>query len=164
MEERLNNWIKRLNLSKHPEGGYFSEIYRSGELIDQNSLPCRFSGARTFSTSIYFLITSTSPSKFHKIKADEIWHFYDGGNIVLHIIDNKGNYTPKKLGLAQDALPQQVIPATHWMAAEVNGRENYTLIGCTSAPGFEFEDFQMADKKQLIELSPDNEELINKLT
>ena len=165
MKERSNNWINKLNLSKHPEGGYFSEIYRSGELIDSNALPERYSGDRCFSTSIYFMITDSSPSKFHKILSDEIWHFHDGAGLIIHLIDKEGNYSTVNLGrdICKEK-PQAVIPHGTWMAAEVNGKENFSLIGCTSAPGFEFDDFQMADRKDLIDISPDNEELINKLT
>ena len=93
-----NYWIKKLGLKRHPEGGYFKETYRSSEVILKQALPARFNGDRVFSTCIYFLLDKKEFSAFHAIQQDEVWHFYEGSSLTVHIIDQKGEYTTKKLG------------------------------------------------------------------
>src|SRR6266404_9974186 len=75
-------WIERLQLTPHPEGGYFRETYRSPELVAPDALPARFPGARAFSTAIYFLLPSNEVSRLHRLRSDELWHFYAGGRVV----------------------------------------------------------------------------------
>ena len=91
-------WIKSLELIEHPEGGYFRETYRSPEAICKDSLPARYEGDRSFSTSIYFLLIGEQFSAFHQLKSDELWHFYVGSPLTIHIIDEDGNYSTTKLG------------------------------------------------------------------
>src|SRR5690242_12414204 len=86
-------WIQKLGLIKHPEGGYYSEVYRSKEMIKPRHLPERFSGERHHSTSIYFMIASDEFSAFHRIKSDELWHFYYGSDVTIHMIDENGKYS-----------------------------------------------------------------------
>jgi len=86
-------WINQLDLQPHPEGGWFREVYRSKETITQSGLPERFSGERNFCTSIYFLLNQTDTSAFHRIKQDEIWHFYAGNALTIHMISPDGNYS-----------------------------------------------------------------------
>lgn len=159
-----NYWIDNLDLLPHPEGGYFKEAYRSSEEIEQGSLPHRFKGNRAFSTSIYFLLGKGGFSAFHKIKSDEIWHFYDGDSISIYVIDNNGILTIHELGLFPDKgiMPQATIPANNWFAAETTG--NFSLVGCTVAPGFDFNDFEMADRNELIELHGEHREIIEHFT
>ena len=83
-------WIEKLQLQKHPEGGYFKEVYRADETIPKHSLLERYSGERNHSTSIYFLITGDEFSAFHRIKSDETWHFYTGSFITIHTINENG--------------------------------------------------------------------------
>ena len=157
-------WIDKLNLVSHPEGGYFKEVYRSDESLKAASLPSRFLGDRSFSTAIYFLLEKGQKSAFHRIKSDELWHFYDGDPVIIYIIDKKGNLSTLKLGLNLDTAysPQIVIPANCWFAAETEG--NFTLSGCTVSPGFNFDDFELASRNKLSEEFPQHKVLINKFT
>jgi uncharacterized protein len=159
-------WIKKLGLQKHPEGGYFKEVYRSEESIPVHSLHERYSGDRNHSTSIYFLITSSEFSAFHRIKSDETWHFYSGSSLTLHMIDGKGKYSSVKLGTNPDSgeLFQFTIPYGVWFAAEVNKPGSYALVGCTVAPGFYYDDFELGKIEELLKLFPQHEEVIEKFT
>jgi len=159
--------IKTLNLKKHPEGGYYKETYKSDELIKQASLPERFHGDRSFSTAIYFLLTKKDISAFHKIKQDELWHFYYGDPLTIHMINQEGVYSYIKLGqnLIEGETLQAVVKAGTYFGAEVNNKTNYySLAGCTVAPGFNFADFEMPARKKLLDLFPEHEEIIIKLT
>src|SRR5438128_11315414 len=91
-------WIEKLGLEKHPEGGWFKEVYKADERIKKEHLHKRYSGDRHHSTSIYFLITSKEFSAFHRIKSDELWHFYNGSVITVHMINGDGKYSKVKLG------------------------------------------------------------------
>ena len=160
------NWIRRLKLRKHPEGGYFRETYRAKERLAANSLPRRFSGPRSISTAIYFLLRSGEVSTFHRIQSDEIWHYYTGSPLTIHIISRQGKHLVIKLGPApgRGELPQAVIPAGSWFGAVVNKPRSYSLIGCTVAPGFEFADFEPADRRRLLAKYPRHAEIILRLT
>ena len=157
-------WINNLNLLPHPEGGYYKESYRSEEEIIGSELPSRFGGNRAISTAIYFLLIKGNFSAFHKIKSDEIWHFYDGDPIAIHVINNMGDLSTKILGLQVDdgQLPQITIPANTWFASKSTG--DFSLAGCTVAPGFDFADFEMADREVLINLYQRHQELIKEFT
>ena len=157
--------IEKLNLQKHPEGGYFQETYRSEGEIDfsENS---HFSGVRNCSTCIYFLLTSEEFSSFHRIKQDEIWHFYHGSAIRLFMISPQGDLTEHIIGndLLQGQNPQLVVPANHWFAAEIVEPNSFALAGCTVAPGFDFADFELANRQELSNQFPQHQSLIDKLT
>lgn len=159
-------WIKHLKLIKHPEGGYFREVYRSKEIISANDLPERFSGDRNFSTTIFYLLRSGEFSAFHKIKSDEIWHFYEGSQLILHVISPEGKY--KKIILGRNANEgeklQYAIPYNHWLAAEVKNKKSFSLMGCTVSPGFDFIDFVLGSKKELLRFFPQHAEIISRLT
>src|SRR5262249_26285017 len=107
------DWIDRLHLQPHPEGGYFRETYRSVEVLVKSSLPARFRGDRAFSTAIYFLFRGKEYSAFHRIQQDEVWHFYDGSALTIHVLDEAGHYSVLFLGknLAAGEQPQGVVPA-----------------------------------------------------
>lgn len=156
-------YIHKLELQKHPEGGWFKEIYRSQEIIEQGIFNKRFSGDRNISTSIYFLLEKGQFSAFHRIKSDEIWHFYDGGMTKIYSISPKGELTIHKLGLniENGELPQIIIPGGEYFAAEPS--TDFTLVGCTVAPGFDFEDFEMPSKQELVALFPKQVEIIEEL-
>lgn len=157
-------WIESLDLLPHPEGGFFKEAYRSSEVIENNSLPNRFDGDRSISTSIYFLLKEGQFSTFHKIKSDETWHFYDGAPITIYIINQQGNMDSFKLGLdpLNNIFPQITIPANCWFAAKSEG--SFTLVGCTVAPGFDFNDFEMANQEELINEFPSHKSTILQFT
>ena len=80
-------WIEKLNFEKHPEGGWFKEVYRSEEVIPKKSLPEYFPGSRNISTSIYYLLEGDDFSAFHRIKSDEIWHYYEGNSAIGNYFD-----------------------------------------------------------------------------
>lgn len=162
----FNNWIKKLDMQAHPEGGYFRESYRSDEIIPGSALPDRYGSDRSFSTAIYFLLTSDNPSRFHKVASDEGWHFYDGSPVRLHVISPIGEYREVLVGcdLEKGILPQFVVPAEHWFAAEVVDDESYSLVGCTVAPGFDFSDFELAEQNDLQASFPLLQEVIEKFT
>ena len=157
-------WIDRLNLTPHPEGGYFREVYRSAEEIPATALPVRFGGERAFSTAIYFLLRSGETSAFHRISQDELWHFYAGCPLILHCITPDGEYAAHWLGLDGEAAPLVIIPAGVWFGAVCSEENSYTLAGCTVAPGFDFADFEMGTRTGLISRYPQHEDIIRALT
>jgi len=158
--------ITHLGLSQHPEGGYYKEVYRSEGEINAQSLGDPYQGNRNYATSIYFLLTSNAFSAFHKINQDEIWHFYQGSGIRIHSIAPTGKYTKTQLGhnFVKGETPQHIVPGGHWFAAEVIEKNSYGLVGCTVAPGFDFNDFQLAKRTDLIALFPEHKKEIIALT
>lgn len=158
--------VNKLELLPHPEGGFFKEVYRSNEIINNKELPGRFSGDRNFGTSIYYLLEKKQFSTFHKLKSDETWHFYYGSPLLLHVIDENGNY--KKIILGNDLAKNQVFQFTVlrncWFAAEVADKNSFSLIGATVAPGFDFNDFEIGKREELILKFPEYKELIENLT
>ncbi|PWH87219.1 cupin domain-containing protein [Brumimicrobium oceani] len=166
MKSKIQDIVERLDLQEHPEGGYFKETHRSvGEITEEN-LGENYKGSRNYSTTIYFLLTSANFSAFHRIKQDEIWHFYDGSPIRLHVITKDGAYHEHIIGrdFEKGQLPQRIVEGGDWFASEVLENNSYSLAGCTVSPGFSFEDFEMKSKKELVELFPDHEEIIGRLT
>lgn len=158
-------WIDHFGLEPHPEGGYFKETYRASERIAAHALPDRFAGERAFSTAIYFMLTAGNFSAFHRIAADEGWHFYTGRPVRVHLLDDQG-YRSIDMGDDPEAgqVFQAVIPGKTWFASEVIADEGYGLVGCTVAPGFDFEDFEMARREELLEAYPQYAEVITRLT
>lgn len=144
--------IRNYGLMPHPEGGFFKEIYRSAEKFETPY------GMRSAATSIYYLLTGSSKSHLHKIKSDEIWHFYRGAVLRLVLFDEKSKQFKEILLSNQinvEHVCQFVVPAGIWMAAElcVDDIESYSLMGCTVSPGFDFNDFEMASYSLLEGLS-----------
>lgn len=164
MKQSARKLISELGLLAHPEGGYFKEVYRSNEKLKKEILPKRYSGNRCFATSIYFLLAGEDKSHFHKIKSDEIWHFYYGSTIIIHELTRKGKYQKTLIGsnILKGEKPQYVIEKGNWFAAEVKNKNSFSLIGCTVAPGFDFEDFELAKPQQLIKKFPKQKLLIKK--
>lgn len=158
--------IQELGLIEHPEGGYYKETYRSRGVIPQQVLGAPFNKERNYCTSIYFLLTSDRFSAFHRIQQDEIWNFHGGSPLTVHIIDHQGNYTEHLVGLdlKNGQTPQLVVPAGCWFASSVNETEEYSLVGCTVAPGFDFDDFELANRQDLIDQYPSYHQIITKLT
>jgi uncharacterized protein len=154
-------WIKKLQLAKHPEGGYFKETYRSNETIPAAALPPRFDEDRAFSTAIYFLLTGEDCSALHRIKSDEIWHFYTGSELTIQVIETTGSYGQIRLGA--DCF-QAVVAAGSWFGATVDEPQSYALVGCTVAPGFDFADFELAKRDELIAQFPQHRVMIERLT
>lgn len=164
--QNADYWIANLGLQPHPEGGYFKELYRASETIAQEALPERFSGDRSFSTSIYYLLNTTDISRFHRINQDEIWHFYEGVSLSIHCIFSDGKYKKLLLGrnIEKGEFLQQVVEAGCYFAAELNDKESFGLVGCTVAPGFDFEDFELSARGELQALFPQHHEIIERFT
>jgi predicted cupin superfamily sugar epimerase len=137
MDPRATALIERLGLEPHPEGGYFREIYRSGRTVqaDDDRPP------RPAVTTIYFLLAAGQQSRWHRVRSDEIWHFYEGDPLELSVAPPAREPVARvTLGpLSGSGQPVHVVQAEWWQAARPLGA--YTLVGCTVAPGFDFADF-----------------------
>lgn len=159
-------WVQQLQMTPHPEGGYFKEVYRSEDTLAQSALPARYAGARSCATSIYFLIESENFSAFHRIQSDEIWHFYTGSTIRMHIIHPDGKLETHLIGpnFDQGEVFQLVIPHSCWFAASVDAQDAYALVGCGVAPGFDFVDFELGTAAQLVADFPQHAEVIGRYT
>jgi predicted cupin superfamily sugar epimerase len=158
--------VSQHKLLPHPEGGYYRELYRSEGIISSEELAPDFNGARNYCTSIYFLLTSSNFSGFHRIKQDEVWHFYHGSPLTVHVIDLEGKYTAHKVGfsLSENLAPQLVVPAGCWFASSVEEENSFAFVGCTVAPGFDFADFELAERETLTQLFPQHAAIIGVLT
>jgi uncharacterized protein len=166
MAKTAAEWIAALHLSPHPEGGFFRETYRAAETITADHLPKRFGGARAFSTAIYFLLPGDQISAFHRIKSDEVWHFYAGGALTLALIHPDGRLEEHRLGPDPGCGErfQVLVPAGCWYGASVNDPDSYALVGGTVAPGFDFADFELADRQALLARFPQHRQVILRLT
>jgi predicted cupin superfamily sugar epimerase len=137
---RATELIAALGLVEHPEGGYYAETYRSALLVQ----PADDRSSRPALTSIYFLLPAGAVSRWHRVRSDEVWHFYEGAALDLWTATPEGNAVEtRRLGpYAQGQRPTLTVPAGWWQAARSTGA--YTLVGCTVGPGFEFQDFRLA--------------------
>ncbi|MBS1592258.1 MAG: cupin domain-containing protein [Bacteroidetes bacterium] len=163
--QEVKTLIQQFQLLPHPEGGYYKETYRSNGEIAQTALPSSFSGNRNFSTAIYFLLEKENFSAFHKIKSDECWHFYAGQTLLVHIINEVGILQTIKLGnnILDNETFQFVVPANCWFASEPALNTEYSFVGCTVSPGFDFLDFELAKATELIALYPQHKEIIKRM-
>lgn len=159
-------YVHALQLTPHPEGGYFAETYRASEQVTSEHLPARFKGARAFSTAIYFLLESHHFSALHRIQADEVWHFYTGGPLDIFVITPDGQLTVIPLGNnpANGEVFQAVVPAGCWFGSRPAAGTTFSLVGCTVAPGFDFADFELASRHELLAEFPQHREVIEQLT
>lgn len=178
--------IEALNLQPHPEGGFFAETFRDDSVqLSTSSLPSHFKVGRSVSTAIYFLLPTGSKSRMHIIPSAEVWHFYSGDPLTVLEVDQNGNVKHTILGHDIEAgqVPQYVVPPRVWFGAYPtndykvdaksgtietlpvkDAQQNYSLVGCTVAPGFQFEDFEMAKRSDLISLYPGAKSAIELLT
>ena len=158
-------WVKTLELAEHPEGGYFRETYRSMESVSKNALPGRYDGPRVFSTAIYFLVSYSRPSRFHRLQSDELWHFYEGYPLTISVILEDGSFHTIILGRNRDKGEhfQEVIKAGTWFGAMVHEKNEFALCGCQVAPGFEYTDFELGNTQKLIESFPKHRDIILKI-
>lgn len=161
-----NYWIHRLQLSAHVEGGAFREVYRSELTVAQKGLPVFFQGDRNFCTSIYFLLASGQFSAFHRIASDELWHFYFGDPLLIYEIGHAGTLTVHRLGpdMEKGAHFQAVVKAGSWFASIPADDSEYALVGCTVSPGFDFAEFELADRAALTNQFPQHGKIIEALT
>ncbi|TPQ38533.1 cupin domain-containing protein [Cupriavidus pinatubonensis] len=156
--------IKALDLLPHPEGGYFRETYRSVENIQ-----CSDGRQRSASTAIYYMLRDSDFSAWHRIRSDELWHFHAGTPLDVHVLTSDGNLVTHRLGNPLEhhgAVFQAMVPAHHWFAAErvPSGSQDFSLLGCTVAPGFEFSEFELADASELVAIFPRQADLIHRLS
>ena len=147
------DWIQRLEMNEHPEGGWYVESFRDERMIEN----------RSASTAIYFLLERGVPSHFHKIASAELWHFYCGAPLLVHELRG-GSYLAHRVGpdWERGERFQATIPAYSWFGAETLGA--YSLVGCTVAPGFSFDDFALAKRERLFGEYPKHRALIERLT
>ena len=179
-------WIEKLRLEPHPEGGYFRQTYKSELLmaptnsraVARIATRVEQAASRAASTAIYFLLEGDNFSAFHRLRSDEMWHFYAGSPLLVHVIDAAGEYSSVLLGNDPDAhqVFQAVVKAGCWFASEVARNPHFfqnrgevrhpswALAGCTVAPGFEFEDLELAKREELARRFPRHRELIGRLT
>jgi uncharacterized protein len=146
MIDRAAALIAALRLSPHPEGGYFGELYRSGSTVE----PDDGRGSRPALTTIYFLLPQGSLSRWHRVKSDEVWHFYEGAPLDLWMASPEGDQVDHyRLGPLDEAQrPVWTVSAGHWQAARSTG--SYSLVGCTVGPGFDYRDFALASDQPAV--------------
>jgi len=155
--------IRQFDLQPHPEGGFFRETYRSSETVVRSAQQ----GERSASTAIYYLLCDDAYSAWHRIRSDEIWHFYAGCALDVHVLHADGSLETHRLGNAVEnpaAVFQAMVPAGCWFAAERVDPEAYALAGCTVAPGFEFSEFELADSASLLAAYAPHAALIRRLS
>jgi predicted cupin superfamily sugar epimerase len=160
--------VRALGLLPHPEGGFYREIFRAPLLPFE--LPGQ--GMRNASTSIYFLLAGDDFSALHRVRSDEVWHHYLGATLELHRLDRLHGHTVTRLGsrLDQGERPQEIVPRDVYQAARLAPREpgettpRFALCGCTVAPGFDFADFEMPPRRELLEAFPAHREVVELLT
>ena len=159
-------WIRRLGLVRHPEGGWYRETYRSVDTMPAEALPSGGDGPRSCATAIYFLLGRNDFSALHRLASDELWHFYDGDPLTIQVIFRDGTYERLLLGrdIAGGEQLQALVPKGAWFGAVVEPPGKYALVGCTVAPGFDFRDFELGRRDDLIEKYPELASLIRRLT
>lgn len=153
--------IKKLVLIPHPEGGFYKRNYTSGIFIDAEQLPNHNEG-KYLKSVIYYLLKGEQKSKFHRLKSDEIWYFHEGCRVIIHCIYPSGEYKRLLLGnnLDLDEEFQILIAADTWFAAELHDKNNYALMSCSVSPAFDFDDFEIADTKKLLDAFPEFSDVI----
>ncbi len=154
-----------LGLKPHPEGGYYTETYRSGEKL-RSGLPPRYAGARALSTAIYYLLTPDTFSAIHRLKSDEVYHFYAGDAVEMLQLLPDGTGRVLRLGndLNKGALPQVVVERGIWQGSRLASGGRFALLGTTVAPGFEFADYEAGVREELVRDYPEFKDLICHLT
>ncbi|HUF72743.1 MAG TPA: cupin domain-containing protein [Gammaproteobacteria bacterium] len=166
MDDAVRRIVERFELVPHPEGGFFREVYRSPMQIEHPGLPQGFKARRPAGTLIYFLLSGDDFSAFHRVRfSDEIWHLYAGGPLELCLIDSDGRLDQRRLTTdVMQGQPTTLIPAGCWQSARLAADAPWALGGCSVAPGFDYEDFEMPPAALLLERFPEHEAAIRQLT
>ena len=157
MKNTIEQLIRELDLLPHPEGGYYRETYRSaGTTTD---------GSRNLMTAIYFLLTSENVSRFHRIKSDELWYFHAGSPLIVHTLGKDG-HQEQLVGndIMNGEQPQLLVQANTIFGSTVAEENSYSLVSCTVAPGFDFRDFELFSREELLAQFPDHQNIIDRLT
>lgn len=157
-------WIEKLGLAPHPEGGYFRQTYKSDLIVAGH--PQHHGEPRAASTAIYFLLEGENFSAFHRLRSDEMWHFYAGSALMVHVIEPSGAHSTLMLGRVPEVGQafQGLVPAGSWFASHVWDWKSWALVGCTVAPGFEFDDFEIGKREELLRQFPQHGKIIRRLT
>ncbi|WP_338431161.1 cupin domain-containing protein [Synechococcus elongatus] len=158
--QTAEEWITALDLQPHPEGGFYREIYRADLTVTVGDRQ------RSASTAIYYLLRAGERSRLHRLRSDELWHFYAGQPLTVHQLIPEQGYQALTIG-ADFSQGQQLcggVPAGVWFGATVAAATGFSLVGCTVAPGFSFEDFEMAEAATLLRAFPEARSLIEQLT
>ncbi|AZB73013.1 cupin domain-containing protein [Synechococcus elongatus] len=158
--QTAEEWITALDLQPHPEGGFYREIYRANLTVNLGDRQ------RSASTAIYYLLRAGERSRLHRLRSDELWHFYAGQPLTVHQLIPEQGYQALTIG-ADLSQGQQLcggVPAGVWFGATVAAETGFSLVGCTVAPGFSFEDFEMAEGEALLQAFPESRSLIEQLT
>jgi uncharacterized protein len=150
--------VKKLGLEKHPEGGYFKQTYRSDTIVNVEG----YDGPRNIATAIYYMLAGDEFSAFHRIKSDEVWHHYAGGPITLYTISSDRKLSKIKMG--NDGTFQVIIKAGTWFAAALDSKRSYCLLGCTVSPGFDYRDWELGKRSDLVEMYPQHKKVIERYT
>lgn len=163
MNHSAEYFIKSLNMTAHPEGGYFKESFISPSKLAPNTL--HINEERLLWTSIYFLLRTGEVSNFHRLKSDEMWYFHAGESLTIYMISPSGELIEKQLGLniEKGETPQVLVPKDYIFGSAMNN-EGFSLVGCMVSPGFNFKDFELFERKDLLEKYPNYREVIEKLT
>ncbi len=164
--QKADYWINQLSLLPHPEGGHYQEVYRSEGTIPADALPAKYGGARSFATSIYFMLQAGEVSHFHRIQSDELWYFHAGSALTVSVIYPDGKLEELQVGpnVEKGETLQAIVPAGTIFGSSVNTPDAYSLVGCMVAPGFDFADFELFTTSQLLAEYPQHEAVIRKLT
>ncbi len=157
------NLIERYQLERHPEGGWYKEVFRSSFLLSDDSILGIYGGERSALTSIYYLLTNQNFSAFHKIKSPEIWYFHEGMTLTIHIIHEDGEHERVQLSNKEGCFHQYTVPENCWFAAEIKEGYGYSFVSCAVAPGFDFADFKLAKYQELLDLYPQGQDVIKSL-
>lgn len=158
MNAAAEHWIRALGLAAHPEGGWFREVFRSPERVPASALPARFGGERSLATSILYMLVAGERSRFHRLRADELWNHHWGHEMVLHLLERGG----ARMEVVGPGLPPVLVPHGTWFAAVPGGE--LAVVGCLVSPGFEFEDFELAERERLLAEFPNERDLVTHFT
>jgi len=166
MNTTVERIVERFHLDPHPEGGYFREVYRSDVILTHPAIFDATGNTRCGSSLIYFLLGAEDFSAFHRVRwTDEIWHLYTGGPIELHLLNEASGHSKRVLSSnLETGEPTTVVPAGCWQAARLAPNCEWAFGGCTVAPGFEFADFEMPPRQELIERYPAHADIVTALT
>jgi uncharacterized protein len=158
LPQRAKELIEKFKLLSHPEGGFYAETYRSTDSIPGKN--------RQLLTSIYFLITGSNTSNFHRIQSDECWYFHEGSTLLVESIFPNGELKTTELGLdiSNHEVPFHLVPAGTIFGSHLKGDEGYAFVSCAVAPGFDFQDFELFSREELLASYPAHHSIISKLT
>ena len=158
IDQEIKKIVAELNMQPHPEGGYYVETYRS---------PMEIPGKdRQLMTSIYFLLTSDNVSNFHRIKSDELWFHHAGSPITVHVLNEEKGHVEIKVGsnVLNGEHPQALVKGGEIFGSSVDVENSYALVSCVVAPGFDFQDFELFKRAELLSQFPNHHKIITRLT